>query len=159
MNESFHDAVSFGSPETPSVLRRWAPAIALPLLALGFAISATTAFLLFGPHEARTEAPALTLASSEELAGNVSAPARQPGQPSTTVLALTRRHPRRAPTIPQGDGGLDPAAQAIWNKTVEEDQQTLQPDDLIEEPRPPRIDLRTIPAYRDLNIDENGNVN
>ena len=62
------------------------------------------------------------------------------------------------PGVPEAYTG-DPAGQALWDKTVEEDQQTLQPDDLIEEPPVPPLDLSKNPAYQSLHIDADGNTN
>jgi hypothetical protein len=62
------------------------------------------------------------------------------------------------PRIPEAYTG-DPAGQALWEQTVEQDQQTLQPEDLEE--GPPRVlpDLRQYSAYRAQNVDADGNLN
>jgi hypothetical protein len=107
-------------------------------------------------------------------------------EPRARVPAVTATEPMRTPvrvlpTLPVGSGAPDseseaniyrgvgpgvpeaytgdPAGQALWDKTVEEDQQTIQPDDLVEEPPPPKLDYSKIPAYQALKIDADGNVN
>lgn len=62
------------------------------------------------------------------------------------------------PRVPEPYTG-DPEGQALWEKVVEEEQQTLQPDDLIEDTPPPRLDLTKIPAYQAQGIDADGNLN
>jgi hypothetical protein len=62
------------------------------------------------------------------------------------------------PTVPEAYSG-DPAGQALWEKTVDDDQQTLQPEDLEEGPPRQLPDLRQTPEYRAQNIDADGNVN
>lgn len=47
----------------------------------------------------------------------------------------------------------------MLDQLVEEDQLSVQPEDLELDPQPKALDLRTIKAYRDLNIDADGNLN
>ncbi len=63
--------------------------------------------------------------------------------------------PARVPEAYTGD----PEGRALWEKTVEEDQQTLQADDLIPEPPREPVDLSKIPALQHLHLDADGNVN
>jgi len=62
------------------------------------------------------------------------------------------------PRVPEAYTG-DPAGQALWEQTVDRDQQTLQPEDLEQGPPRPEPDLRQYPQYRALNVDADGNLN
>ncbi|RYZ07011.1 MAG: hypothetical protein EOO73_13120 [Myxococcales bacterium] len=62
------------------------------------------------------------------------------------------------PRVPEAYTG-DPDGQALWERTVEEDQQTLQPDDLVPPPPRPQYDLSKLPAYQAEHLDADGNIN
>jgi hypothetical protein len=62
------------------------------------------------------------------------------------------------PGVPEAYTG-DAEGQALWEKVVEEEQQTVHPDDLVVDPPPPRVDLSKLPAYAADNLDADGNVN
>lgn len=53
----------------------------------------------------------------------------------------------------------DPEGQALWERVVEEDQQTPQPEDFEDEPPVQRLELSKLPAYAEQNIDADGNLN
>jgi hypothetical protein len=62
------------------------------------------------------------------------------------------------PRVPEPYTG-DPEGQALWERVVEEDQQTPQPEDFEDEPPVQRLELSKLPAYAEQNIDADGNLN
>ncbi|MFZ5893513.1 MAG: hypothetical protein ACOY0T_20800 [Myxococcota bacterium] len=126
-----------------------------PLAAL--ALAGVTAFVVF---QARNVPRARVEVQGDEQETPLSQPVearsrpvtRSPKRPATAAVPAAR--PPAA-----GEGPLDPEGQALYEQMVEEDQQTLQPEDLEVDPTPPPIDYRTIKAYRDQNIDADGNLN
>jgi len=133
--------------------------------------AASVAALLFinrqPPEAATSPAPNARQAQTQQP-GPLVAPAMRSAQaPRAPSPAIAAASPETAPQpfvsndpqgVPEAYTG-DPEGQALWEKVVEEEQQTVQPDDLIEDPRPPGIDLTKIPAYQAEHIDADGNLN
>jgi hypothetical protein len=168
-----NSARAFSSSALPRArVARRSPLRSRPLLC-GLALLALSgAGAGLASHTFGTQAPAVESrravavrpieAIAVSTTGRLGAPTRVPAAPavSPTLEAEPEANAYRGvgPGVPEAYTG-DPAGQALWDKTVEEDQQTLQPDDLVEEPAPAKLDLRKLPAYQALKLDADGNVN
>lgn len=64
-----------------------------------------------------------------------------------------------APRAPLEPYTGDPEGQALLDKLVETEQETIQPEDLVEEPPRPRLELHKLPAYQAERMDADGNLN
>ena len=150
--------MSSRSPTKPVPTRAddtlWRVSLWLPLLAVLLAL--TTALVWFAGS--RRVAPRIRLDAAEEMAAPV--PSIQPqhvhARPASRAATIT---PHSVAPAASSDAPLDPEAQAMLDQLVEEDQLSVQPEDLELDPQPKALDLRTIKAYRDLNIDADGNLN
>ncbi len=157
------------SRETPSStgnsdwffkLAIWSPVFALSLA------GATVLLVLQGSKKApraRIEESAAPTIDVQKVRAP-SAPYARESPNSATPRAVPKPRvqsvtPSPAPTAAAGESTLDADGQALLDELTEEDQQTLQPEDLEVDPTPPPLDLRTIKAYRDQNIDADGNLN
>lgn len=141
-------------------LALWSPVFALSLA------GATVLLVLQGSKKAprarieESEAPPIAV----QTVRAASAPYVRENSTNVTPHAVTEPHfpsvtPSPSTTAAAGESALDADGQALFDELIEEDQQTLQPEDLEVDPTPPPLDLRTIKAYRDQNIDADGNLN
>ena len=152
------------SPRRKSPLRWTSLLVALFLLA-GSAAVAGVASHTFNVRPAEAEARV----HSEEPASNAAASTVQPfaarrlSAPNRPAIAAAEAPPPaeyhgEPARVPEAYTG-DPEGQALWEKTVDEDQQTLQPEDLLPAPELPRVDLSKLPAYQARHMDADGNLN
>lgn len=140
-------------------------ALCAPMLALSLVGVTALLVLQAGKRSSRARADAdVSIERVEEAHEQRPRELRKPN-PKTGPSAVAKKDPGAvaSPSLPAAtpvaDGALDADGQALLDQLVEDEQQTLQPEDLEVEPTPPPLDLRTVKAYRDQNIDADGNLN
>lgn len=137
----------------------------LPFLALAALALSGGAWLIYSSshaHKAAHVVARVPLTAPARVAATP-APAPTPRQitrPGSVPIVQPEKpfNYEYVPSVPEAYSG-DPAGQALWEKTVEEDQQTLQPEDLEEGPPRKLPDMRGYPDTAALNLDADGNVN
>lgn len=138
--------------------------------ALGLALVAT-ALISTRPGKKARPSEATLQSNTEDATTGTAVVDAVPGKARAALRTAATRPPTEAepeptlsgfradvPRVPEPYTG-DPEGQALWERTVEEDQATPQPEDLEPEPKVERLDLRKLPGYADQNIDADGNVN